>query len=70
MFEENLLFDVRTDLVTDHVKVVSREFGRDSHRKVVHGGWVLRRLEGVGCYNMAGSHLRHDSFVCVCVIWL
>ena len=38
MVEENLLFDVRTDLVTDHVKVVSREFGRDSRRKVVHGG--------------------------------
>ena len=38
MVEENLLFDVRTDQVTDHVKVVSTEFGRNSHRKVVHGG--------------------------------
>ena len=38
MVEENLLFDVRTDLVTDHVEVVSREFGKDSLGEVVHEG--------------------------------
>ena len=40
MVEENLLFDVRTDQVTDHVEIVSREsiIGKGSLGEVVHEG--------------------------------